>query len=120
MSKGIDKQIELMETSGRDKKASISRDMALALEGQVTNLEESKSNVKKTLKAVDGYTNKLDLVKEQLKEFVVDTLGSNMETIQGIINSNMDKLTVRDNAFEAMVTALKEQVAKLKRELANL
>ncbi|MBA0776225.1 hypothetical protein Gotri_011245 [Gossypium trilobum] len=39
-----------METRGRSRKNNRSRDMLLALKGKVTNLEESMSSVKETLK----------------------------------------------------------------------
>ncbi|MBA0864911.1 hypothetical protein Goshw_007196 [Gossypium schwendimanii] len=43
-----------METRGRSRENSRSRDMLLALKGKVTNLEESMSSVKETLKELEG------------------------------------------------------------------
>ncbi|KAK5793978.1 hypothetical protein PVK06_035165 [Gossypium arboreum] len=56
-------------------------------------------------KALLGCRKKL-LLREQLREFVWDTIGS-----------SENKLAGKDNAFEAMVTALKEEINDLKGEL---
>lgn len=55
--------------------------MLLALEGWVTNLEESVSGMKETLEIVEGCTTELDSMKEHLKEYVTKSLNSNMHAI---------------------------------------
>lgn len=56
-------------------------------------------------------------MREQLKEFVLESLDSNVEAKQGILNSTVNKLTIRGDALEATVTAIKEQIVELKGEL---
>ncbi|KAK5839181.1 hypothetical protein PVK06_007951 [Gossypium arboreum] len=59
----------------------------------------------------------LNSMEEQLREFVVKFLDSNVEAMQRVLNSTGDRLAVRDDALETMVTASKEQIEKLKGEL---
>ncbi|KAH1115215.1 hypothetical protein J1N35_008593 [Gossypium stocksii] len=49
---------------------------------------------------------RMEELKEDSKEFVLDSF-----------RSTLDKLTVNDEALEALVTAMKEEIAKLKGEL---
>ncbi|MBA0765075.1 hypothetical protein Gotri_014335, partial [Gossypium trilobum] len=96
-----------METRGRARKTSWSRDLLSALEGQVVTLEESMKDVNERIDEVnDRITDGLQSMKEQLREYVWD-----------IIGSSKNKLAGKDYALEAMVTALKEEINELKREL---
>ncbi|KAH1091992.1 hypothetical protein J1N35_019249 [Gossypium stocksii] len=81
MIKEVTDQIEPTETCGRARKASRSMGMLLALESRVTSLKESTGNMRKTLKVVNGLTDELDSMKEQLKDFVSESLDSNVEAM---------------------------------------
>ncbi|MBA0626563.1 hypothetical protein Godav_004216 [Gossypium davidsonii] len=87
MSKEVVDQNEPMETRGRAKKVSRSRDMLTALENRVVNLEESVENMKETLELVEGHTDGFDSMKEQLKDFVLDSLGANAEKMNELVDS---------------------------------
>ncbi|KAK5812538.1 hypothetical protein PVK06_027973 [Gossypium arboreum] len=106
MKKGVEDQIELMETRGRSRKASRFRDMLSTLEGRVVNLEESMGDTRETLKEVEGRIDVLDSMKEQLRDFVLESFGS-----------TLDKLMVMDDALVVMVMTLKEEIMELKGEL---
>ncbi|KAK5839737.1 hypothetical protein PVK06_008570 [Gossypium arboreum] len=77
--------------------------MLSSLENQVINLKESVGDMKDTLKVV---LIRMEKLREDSKEFVLDTLRSTSE-----------KLMVRDEDLKALVTAMKEEIAKLKGEL---
>ncbi|KAH1073550.1 hypothetical protein J1N35_025878 [Gossypium stocksii] len=83
--------------------------MLLALEGQVVNLEESVGGMREKLKVVEGCTNELDSIKKQPRDLVLESLDSNVEKMQRLLNSTTGKLTKRNDAFEAMVIVLKEE-----------
>ena len=100
MSKEVVDQNEPMETRGRARKASRSRDMLSSLEIRVVNLEESVGDMKETLEVV---LTRMDELREDSKEFVLDSL-----------RSTSDKLTGRDEALEALLTAMKEEIAEFK------
>ncbi|MBA0620195.1 hypothetical protein Godav_005956 [Gossypium davidsonii] len=91
-----------METSKRSRKANRLRDRLSTLESLVVNLEKSMGDVRETLEVVKGHTNGLDSMKEQLREFVLESLDSSVDVMKGVLNSTTDKLTVRDDAFDAM------------------
>ncbi|KAK5772302.1 hypothetical protein PVK06_048586 [Gossypium arboreum] len=91
--------------------------MLSALEGRLVNLKEFIWNVREIIEVVEGHTIELDSMEEQLREFVLKFLNSNVEAIQRVFNSIVDKLIVRDDVLEAMIMALKEQIDELKREL---
>ncbi|KAH1108041.1 hypothetical protein J1N35_011809 [Gossypium stocksii] len=55
---------------GGGRKVSRSRGVLLALQGPVTDFEESKGDVKETLEVVEGRIDELDLMREQLREYV--------------------------------------------------
>ncbi|XP_016684229.2 uncharacterized protein [Gossypium hirsutum] len=67
------------------------------------NLEESIGDMRETLEVV---LTRMEELREDSKEFVLETL-----------SSTSDKLTVRDEALEALVTTMKEEIAELKGEL---
>ncbi|KAK8299136.1 hypothetical protein V6Z12_D05G303000 [Gossypium hirsutum] len=107
MSKEVVGQNEPMETRGRARKASRSRDLVSALEERVVTLEESMGDVKERIDDVDDRHNDgLRTLQGQLREFVWDTIGS-----------SENKLAEKNDALEAMVTALKEEINELKGEL---
>ncbi|KAK5802546.1 hypothetical protein PVK06_030148 [Gossypium arboreum] len=114
MSKEAAENVDGMETRGRARKASRSRDILSALEDRVVTFEESVGDVKERVDDIDDKVNDgLQSMQEQLKEYVLD---------------NIEKLTSRDDAIdtmmvgktdamEAMITALKEEIVELKGEL---
>ncbi|KAH1097200.1 hypothetical protein J1N35_014121 [Gossypium stocksii] len=53
-------------------------------------------DVRETLEVVERCTTELDLMEEQFKEFVLESLGSNVEAMRGMLNSTTDKLIVRE------------------------
>ncbi|MBA0762964.1 hypothetical protein Gotri_012505 [Gossypium trilobum] len=117
MSKVVSDQNEPMETHGRAKKVIRSRDMLLALEDRVINLEESVGDMKGMLELVGGGTDGFDSMEEQLREFVLYSLNANAKKMDRILNSTMKRLAERDDTLEDMVLAMKEEIAKLKGEL---
>ncbi|MBA0829848.1 hypothetical protein Goarm_014425 [Gossypium armourianum] len=48
---------------------------------------------------------------------MIEALDPNVEVMQWVLNSTMDKLTVKDDALEVMVLTLKEHIEELKEEL---
>ncbi|KAH1090598.1 hypothetical protein J1N35_017855 [Gossypium stocksii] len=77
--KGVDEQNEPMKTCVRAKKTSRPKDILLTMEERVVNLEEYMRDMRETLEVVKGRTTKLDPMKEQLREMVLESLGSNVE-----------------------------------------
>ncbi|KAH1072887.1 hypothetical protein J1N35_025215 [Gossypium stocksii] len=65
-------------------------------------------DVRKTLEVVKRHTNGLDSMKEQLREFELESLDSSVDVMKGALSSTIEKLTARDDAFNGMVTALHE------------
>ncbi|KAH1046314.1 hypothetical protein J1N35_037098 [Gossypium stocksii] len=90
MSKEVVGQSEPMETCGRARKVSRSRDLLSALEDRVVTLEES-----------------IEDVKERIGDGIC----------VGSIGSSKNKLAEKSDALEAMVKALKEEISELKGEL---
>ncbi|KAK5786789.1 hypothetical protein PVK06_041434 [Gossypium arboreum] len=95
-----------METRGRARKASRSRDILSSLENRVVNLEESVGGINETLEIVVDRIKDLSLIREDFKDFVWETL-----------RSTSDKLTVRYDALEVIVTAMKEVIVELNEKL---
>ncbi|KAH1129739.1 hypothetical protein J1N35_001117 [Gossypium stocksii] len=93
MTKEVVEYVEPMETCGRARKASRSRDIFSALEDRADEVN-------------GGLTNGLQSMKEQLRDYVSESLDS-------IENKLIDK----DDTLEAMMTTLKEEIAELKCEL---
>ncbi|MBA0812626.1 hypothetical protein Gohar_026575 [Gossypium harknessii] len=56
-------------------------------------------------------------MKEQLKEFVVEALSSNLDAMKGVFNTVVNNLIEKNDALEAMVTTWKEKIVELKGEL---
>ncbi|KAK5771607.1 hypothetical protein PVK06_047832 [Gossypium arboreum] len=91
--------------------------MLSLLEDRVVNLEESVGNIKKTLELVEGCTDGFDSMDEQLRHFVLDSLGANAENLNELVSSTKEKLAERDENLEEMVLAMKKEIEELKREL---
>ncbi|KAK8288679.1 hypothetical protein V6Z12_D07G140900 [Gossypium hirsutum] len=103
MSKEVAGNVEGMKTRGRARKASRSRDILSALDDRVVTLENSVGDIKERIDDVDDRLHDgLQSMQEQLKVYVLD---------------NVEQLTGRDDAIEAMVMALKGEIAELKGEL---
>ncbi|KAK8292002.1 hypothetical protein V6Z12_D06G094000 [Gossypium hirsutum] len=103
MSKEVAGNVEGIETRGRARKASRSRDILSALEDRVVTLENSVEDIKERIDNVDDRLHDgLQSMQKQLKVYVLD---------------NVEQLTGRDDAIEAMVAALKWEIAELKGEL---
>lgn len=117
MLKEVDEQVEAMETSGRAKKASRSKDMLSALDGRVAKLEGPIGDVKETLKEVDGRTRELELRHDQLKDQMVEALSENMDVMQGVLNTAMGELIEKEDAPDAIVSTLKEHIEELNGEI---
>ncbi|KAK5820530.1 hypothetical protein PVK06_025577 [Gossypium arboreum] len=117
MLKGVNKQVKSMETRGKGKKTSSSRDMLLTLEGRVVKLKGSMSDVKKTIEEVDRHTIVLESRQNQLNEQVAESLNANVDLMQGVFNTAMGELAKKNDALKAMVLALKEQIEELKGKL---
>ncbi|MFQ6621814.1 hypothetical protein Gotur_001628 [Gossypium turneri] len=88
MSKEVAGNVEGMETRGRAKKASRSRDILSALEDRVVTLENFVGDIKERIDDVDDRLHDgLQSIQEQLKVYVLDKL---------------EQLTGRDDAIKAM------------------
>ncbi|MFQ6667531.1 hypothetical protein Gotur_033514 [Gossypium turneri] len=111
---------EPMETRGRARKASRSRDILTALENRVVNLEESIRNMKETLELVEGGTDGLDSMEEQLRDFVLDSLDTNREKMKELLESTAEKLAERDENLEDMIAMVRETMKKMKRDIAMM
>ncbi|KAH1040038.1 hypothetical protein J1N35_041781 [Gossypium stocksii] len=107
MTNGVDDQIEPMEIRERARKVSQLRDMLVVLGNHVVNLKESIRDVRETLEGVKGRITELDSMEEKLREFPWESIGSNVEAMQRVLNSTADMLVVREDALKAMMMALK-------------
>ncbi|KAH1047811.1 hypothetical protein J1N35_038595 [Gossypium stocksii] len=76
MSKEVVEYVELIETRERARKASRSRDMLSALKDRVVTLEESRGMLKRGLMKPGGLTNGLQSMKEQLRDYMLESLSS--------------------------------------------
>ncbi|KAH1107312.1 hypothetical protein J1N35_011080 [Gossypium stocksii] len=74
-------------------------------------------DVGETLELVDGHTDELDEMKEQLKDYVNEALYRNQDMMKEVFNVVKSDKVEKNKAFEAMIKALKEQVTELKGEL---
>ncbi|KAH1091419.1 hypothetical protein J1N35_018676 [Gossypium stocksii] len=71
----------------------------------------------KMFKVVVGYTDGFNSMKDQLKEFVLESHKTNVEKVQGALNFSRNKLMERNDAPEPMVMALKEETMATTRAL---
>ncbi|MBA0794348.1 hypothetical protein Gohar_018685 [Gossypium harknessii] len=106
-----------MQTRGMAKKVSRSRDILIALENQVVNLEKSVGNMKEALDLVEGRTDGFDSLEEQLRDFMLDSFGANAEKMNELVDSTVKKLAERDENLEDIVLAMKKEIEELKGEL---
>ncbi|MFQ6669438.1 hypothetical protein Gotur_034687, partial [Gossypium turneri] len=67
-----------------------------------------------TLELVKGRTDGFDSMEEQLREFVLDFLGANVEKMNELVNSIMEKLAEKDENLEDMLLAMKKEIEELK------
>ncbi|MBA0753533.1 hypothetical protein Gogos_020031 [Gossypium gossypioides] len=96
--------------------------MQSTLEGRVAKLEGSMGGVRETLEAVEGRTVKLDSRKDQFKEHVLGSIGTNVEDIQGALKSIDDKLSKRNDrsyghGFKGGTKAMMTRIEELEGEL---
>ncbi|MBA0852101.1 hypothetical protein Goshw_001222 [Gossypium schwendimanii] len=100
--------------------------MLSALEKCVGKLEESMEDAKESGNTLGE---SIDDFREQSRGFVTMCLISQIDSVQELLDSQRKKLTERNNDFEAMMMALKEEtmattkalstrIEELKRELA--
>ncbi|KAK8348747.1 hypothetical protein V6Z12_A06G100000 [Gossypium hirsutum] len=114
MSKEVAENIDGMETRGRARKASRSRDILLALKDRVVTLEESVGDVKERVDDINDKVNDgLQSMQEQLKEYVLD----NVEQLTSRDDAIEIMMVGKTDAMEAMITTLKEEIVELKGEL---
>ncbi|KAH1030858.1 hypothetical protein J1N35_043032 [Gossypium stocksii] len=71
--------------------------MMSALEGQVTNLEESMYGVNETLKVVEGRTDELNSMRVQLRDYMAEALGANLDVLKEALNTTMVDQTEKFN-----------------------
>ncbi|MBA0634566.1 hypothetical protein Godav_025789 [Gossypium davidsonii] len=72
MSKEFAENVEGMETRGRDRKASRSRDILSALEDRIVTLEDTMGDIKERIDDVDDRLNDgLQSMQDQLKVYVL-------------------------------------------------
>ncbi|KAH1130109.1 hypothetical protein J1N35_001487 [Gossypium stocksii] len=74
-------------------------------------------DVTEKLKVVKECTLELDSMEKQLKEVVLDSLSSNVEAMQRVLNSTANNLTMRDDALRAMVMASNEETKTTRKAL---
>lgn len=86
----------------------------------MVNLEESIRDVRGTLEAIEGCTAKLDLMEEQFRKFILESLSSNVEVVWALVNSIEDKLTMRDDVFETLVMTLEEEIKVMTKALSTI
>lgn len=88
------------------------------LESRVVHLEESMGEVNETFEVVKTRSKELNPIKEQFKEYVMKALSSNVDTLQALLNTIVDKLTERNDALEATMMTLNTKIEELEGELA--
>lgn len=106
-----------MKTREKEKRASQLRDMLIPLENLVVNREKPIRDMRKMLEMVEGRIDEFDLMREQPRDFVLKSLNSNVEKMQGVLNFTSGKLTKRNYALEAMMMDLKGETMATMRAL---
>ncbi|XP_040957873.1 uncharacterized protein [Gossypium hirsutum] len=71
---------------------------------------DSVSNMKEMLELVEGRTDGFDSIEEQLRDFVLDSLGANAKKMNELVNSTTTMLADRDENLEDMVLAMKKEI----------
>ncbi|MFQ6655983.1 hypothetical protein Gotur_026285 [Gossypium turneri] len=69
--------------------------------------------------ALDGVKDRIANWKEQSRDYVKMSLDSIMDKVNELFNSHRDKLSKRNDAFEAMMMALKEETMATTRALST-
>ncbi|MBA0839253.1 hypothetical protein Goarm_005002, partial [Gossypium armourianum] len=73
--------------------------------------------MKETLELVEGHTDGFDSMEEQLKDFVLDSLGANAKKMNELVDSTAKKLAEKDENLKDMMLAMKKEMKELKGEL---
>lgn len=60
--------------------------MLLALEGRFARFEGSMGDAKETLEVVEGRTDELNLMKEQLKDYVMEAISANRDVMKEVLD----------------------------------
>ncbi|MFQ6653092.1 hypothetical protein Gotur_024661 [Gossypium turneri] len=81
--------------------------MLSVIKERVDKLEGSMEDVKESLDVVEDT---IDNWNEQSRDYVKVSLASTMDEVNELFNSHRDKLAKRNDAFEAMVMALKKEI----------
>ncbi|MBA0549721.1 hypothetical protein Golob_020738, partial [Gossypium lobatum] len=82
------------------------REMLSTVDEHVEKLEESMEDAKELYNALGE---SIDDLREQFRDFVIMCLTFNRDNMQKLLDSERKKLTERNDAFKAMVMALKEE-----------
>ncbi|MBA0852506.1 hypothetical protein Goshw_006158, partial [Gossypium schwendimanii] len=90
--------------------------MLSAVEERVGKLEESVEDAKESGNALGE---SIDYLREQSRDFVTTCLTSQRDNVRELLDSQMKKLTERNDAFEAMMMALKEETVATTRALST-
>ncbi|MBA0877230.1 hypothetical protein Goshw_016251 [Gossypium schwendimanii] len=89
--------------------------MLSAVEECVGKLEESMEDARESNNALGE---SIDDLREQSRDFVTMCLTFQRDSVQTLLDSQKKKLTERNNAFEAMMMALKEETMATTRALS--
>ncbi|MBA0614932.1 hypothetical protein Godav_015145 [Gossypium davidsonii] len=73
--------------------------------------------MKETFDLVEGCIDGFHSMEEQLRDFVLDSLGANAEKMNELVNSTTKKLAEKDENLEDIVLAIKKEIKELKGEL---
>ena len=93
-------------TRGKSKRGS-SRELVSNMDFCLARVELAIEEIRDQLEDTDERIKELDFRGEELKE-----------QMQGAFNESLDAVTQKNTALEAMVVALREEMAELKRELS--
>ncbi|KAA3461354.1 cyclin-D4-1-like [Gossypium australe] len=87
---------EQVETRGRGRKLSHSRDMLSVLEGRKVNPKESMRDTKETLEMMGGRIKKLGSEKDSV-----------LDALKALLNTTVAKLTEKNETLEAIMMVMK-------------
>ncbi|MBA0587256.1 hypothetical protein Gorai_000388 [Gossypium raimondii] len=117
MSKEVSNQNNLKKTYEWDKKTNPIEGYVVGYRGMCGQSQGVMEDVSEMLTVVVGCTDGFDSLKDQLREFVLESHKTNMEKVQGALNFSRNKLMERNDALEPMVMALKEETMATMRVL---